>query len=93
LDQIGLVLRIIDAVYATYVGRKGLTIYGEEHEGYRSYDFGIGESMAVFKEAHAQGQAITYTLVINGKGGRTKTVPDTKISSIFPKFKKKRSKK
>jgi hypothetical protein len=58
-----LILRIIDAVYATYEGRRGLTIYGEEHEGHRSYDFGIGESMAVFKEAQASGDPETMLKV------------------------------
>jgi len=69
LGQIGLVDSITTATASIYLGRKGFATWGKEHEGRISYERGIAEALAAFKEALSTGDPriiilVEYTFLI-----------------------------
>ena len=62
MDRIGLVDSIYNAVVAIDSGRKGFATRGKEQEGRISYEKGISEALAIFKEA--QTTADPQTLIL-----------------------------
>jgi hypothetical protein len=62
LAKIGLVDRIHAAAFSIDFGRKGFAIIGKEREGRISYEKGISEAMAAFREAQATADPETIIL-------------------------------
>jgi hypothetical protein len=63
LAKIGLVNRIHAAAFSIDFGRKGFATRGKEQEGRISYEKGIAEALAAFKEAQATADPQTIILV------------------------------
>jgi len=63
LDPVGLVDRITAATYTIDFGRKGYAMIGNEREGRISYETGIAEALAAFKEAQTTTDPQTIILV------------------------------
>jgi len=63
LARIGLIDNIHAAAAKIDIGRKGFAIIGKEREGRISYEKGIAEAMAAFKEAQATADPQTIILV------------------------------
>jgi len=62
LDRAGLLSRIAEAAANIDSGRKGFATWGKEHEGRMSYERGIAEALAAFKEAQATADPLTMIL-------------------------------
>jgi hypothetical protein len=62
LDKAGLITGITDAAFSIDFGRKGFATWGKEHEGRRSYERGIANALAAFKEAQATADPLTMIL-------------------------------
>jgi hypothetical protein len=63
MDLIGYLGRINRAATSIDLGRKGFAIIGKEREGRISYEKGIAEALAAFKEAQATADPQTIILV------------------------------
>jgi hypothetical protein len=62
LDLVGLLAKIIQSVYQIDVGRKGFLTDGQEHEGRISYEEGISNALAAFKDAQKSADCQTIIL-------------------------------
>ena len=62
MAKIGLVTNIADAALRIDLGRKGFAIIGKEREGRISYEKGIAQALAAFKEAQTSADPETIIL-------------------------------
>ena len=58
----GLITRITNAAFSIDFGRKGFATRGKEQEGRISYEKGIAEALAAFKEAQSTADPQTMLL-------------------------------
>ena len=63
MARIGLVNSVYEAAFSIEYGRKGFATRGKEQEGRISYEKGIAEALAAFKEAQATADPHTIILV------------------------------
>ena len=63
MAKTGLITRITDAAFSIDFGRKGFATRGKAEEGRLSYEKGIAEALAAFKEAQATADPHTIILV------------------------------